>query len=72
MSTEGRFQGQVAVVTGAAGGIGGATAQRFAEDGADVVLVDLDGTALEEIAARVERAGTNPVSYTHLTLPTIA
>ena len=57
MNAEGRFNGKVAVVTGAAGGIGSATAQRFAEDGADLVLVDLSGTSLEEIAARVERAG---------------
>ena len=59
MSTEKRFSGQVAVVTGASGGIGSATAHRFAEDGANLVLVDLDGTSLEEIAARVERAGAN-------------
>ena len=52
-----RFEGKVAAVTGAAGGIGRAAAQRFAEDGADVVLIDLEGTAIEETVAVVERAG---------------
>ncbi len=52
-----RFEGKVAAVTGAAGGIGRAAAQRFADDGADVVLIDLDGTAIEETVAAVERAG---------------
>ena len=52
-----RFEGKVAAVTGAAGGFGRATAQRFAEDGANLVLIDLEGTAIEETAAAVERAG---------------
>ncbi|MBM3139884.1 MAG: glucose 1-dehydrogenase [Chloroflexi bacterium] len=56
----GRFDGKVAVITGAAGGIGRAAAARFAFDGAKVVLVDLAGTALEESAAIVERAGGEP------------
>jgi NAD(P)-dependent dehydrogenase (short-subunit alcohol dehydrogenase family) len=36
----GRLLGKVAVVTGAAGGIGGAAAQRFADEGASVVALD--------------------------------
>lgn len=58
----GRFDDQTAVITGAAGGIGRATAVRFASDGARVVLVDLPGTALEESAVAVERAGAPPTS----------
>jgi NAD(P)-dependent dehydrogenase (short-subunit alcohol dehydrogenase family) len=37
------FKGQVALVTGAAKGMGLATARMFAESGASVVLADLDG-----------------------------
>jgi NAD(P)-dependent dehydrogenase (short-subunit alcohol dehydrogenase family) len=37
-----RFEGKVALVTGAGGGIGLATARRFAEEGAKVVCADLD------------------------------
>lgn len=42
----GRFDGKVALVTGAAGGIGRGVAQRFAGEGARLVLVDLDADAL--------------------------
>jgi NAD(P)-dependent dehydrogenase (short-subunit alcohol dehydrogenase family) len=53
----GRFDGKVAVITGAAGGIGRAAASRFASEGARIVLVDLKGTALAESVAAVEHAG---------------
>lgn len=41
-----RLEGKVAIVTGAAGGIGRATAARFVAEGARVVITDLDGDAL--------------------------
>jgi len=54
---DGRFSGKVVVVTGGAGGIGRATAVRFASEGARVVLVDLAAPALALSMAAVERAG---------------
>jgi 3-oxoacyl-[acyl-carrier protein] reductase len=49
----GRFEGRTAIVTGAARGIGRATADRFADSGAGVVLADLDGDAAEASAAAI-------------------
>ncbi len=43
-----RFPGQTVLITGAASGIGRACAQRFAEEGARVVLVDRDPDGLEQ------------------------
>jgi NAD(P)-dependent dehydrogenase (short-subunit alcohol dehydrogenase family) len=49
--------GQAAVVTGAAGGIGLALAERFAESGLDVVLADVDADALATAAVGVRERG---------------
>jgi NAD(P)-dependent dehydrogenase (short-subunit alcohol dehydrogenase family) len=57
---ERELAGQVAVVTGGAGGIGRAVAARFAEEGAHVVLTDVDGHAAREAAAAIGAACRAP------------
>ncbi|MDQ2987340.1 MAG: SDR family oxidoreductase [Armatimonadota bacterium] len=52
----GLLSGKVAVVTGAGSGIGEATARLMAQEGASVVVADIDGPAAERVAGDLERA----------------
>jgi 3-oxoacyl-[acyl-carrier protein] reductase len=53
----GRLQDRVAIVTGGAQGIGGATARRLAEEGARVLVVDVDAETAAGNIARIREAG---------------
>jgi NAD(P)-dependent dehydrogenase (short-subunit alcohol dehydrogenase family) len=53
--------GKVAFVTGAAGGIGRATALAFAREGADVVVADVDRDGVHATAALIGEMGGHPV-----------
>jgi NAD(P)-dependent dehydrogenase (short-subunit alcohol dehydrogenase family) len=53
----GRYAGKVALVTGAGGGIGRATAERLAREGARVLLADLPGPGLEATGAALGASG---------------
>ncbi len=52
-----RLEGKLAVVTGAAYGIGRASALRFASEGAHLALLDLEAEALETVAAEARKIG---------------
>lgn len=59
MTKQGEFAGKVAVVTGASSGIGRATALAFSREGASVVLVSRDESALKTVAG--EAAGPTAI-----------
>ena len=55
-----RFENKVAFITGAAGGIGYAAARMFAEAGASVVMVDLNGQITDR-AKELEAEGHDAI-----------
>lgn len=59
-----RFAGKVVLVTGAANGIGAAIAQRFADEGADLSICDVDGAALEAFAQDLRATGRRVLART--------
>jgi meso-butanediol dehydrogenase/(S,S)-butanediol dehydrogenase/diacetyl reductase len=52
-----RFPNKIVMITGAASGIGRATAQRFAAEGAQVAISDMNAAGLEETLASLEGSG---------------
>ena len=60
-----RVRNKVALVTGAAKGIGRATAILLAEEGAKVVLTDVDDAAGESVAKEIRDAGGNAIFFHH-------
>src|SRR5690625_2939509 len=51
----GRLQGKVAIITGAASGMGATTAKLFAKEGAKVVATDIQTDALDKLAQEIEK-----------------
>ena len=56
------LQGKVALISGGAGAIGSATARRLAQDGARVVIADLPGSPMHEVAEALRRDGLDVVA----------
>ena len=59
-----RLRDKVALITGAGSGIGRATALRFAQEGASIVVVDINDAAGAETVQQVQAAG-GQAAYTH-------
>jgi NAD(P)-dependent dehydrogenase (short-subunit alcohol dehydrogenase family) len=65
MQTMGRVQGKIAIVTGAAKGLGAATAKALAREGAKVVCTDFDDAGGEAVAAEIQRVGGEAIFAHH-------
>ena len=61
MKDNGRLKDKIALITGAASGIGRATAILFARQGAKLILADLQESGLQETLAAVQEAGGKAV-----------
>ena len=63
MTSSKRFEGKTAFITGAASGIGQATAVAFAKEGARVVVTDRSAGALKDTADHVKAAGAEALPF---------
>lgn len=61
----GRLNGKTAIITGAAAGIGAATARAFATEGARLVLTDLDAAAVAALARNIDPSGGRAIGIGH-------
>jgi 3-oxoacyl-[acyl-carrier protein] reductase len=58
-----RIAGKIALVTGAASGIGRATARLFADEGARIAVVDRDAEGVARVAQEIEKAGGSAAAW---------
>lgn len=58
-----RLEGRVAIVTGAAGGIGKGIAEAYAREGAQVIILDRNAEGAETARAEIESAGGRAKAY---------
>ena len=61
-----RFRSKNIIVTGAGSGFGAAIATRFADEGANVLLSDIDQEAVESVAAGLDASGIIATSFTNV------
>ncbi|KAF2236873.1 short-chain dehydrogenase/reductase-like protein SDR [Viridothelium virens] len=59
---KGMLAGQVAIITGSGQGIGAETARLFANEGAKVVVSDVDGKKADEVASNINSSGGSAIS----------
>jgi NAD(P)-dependent dehydrogenase (short-subunit alcohol dehydrogenase family) len=57
-----RFKGKIAAITGAGSGIGKQTALRFAQEGAQVAVIDVNEENANSVAQELKELGTDPIA----------
>ena len=63
MTLSHELDGKVAIVTGGGNGIGRATAELFAAQGAAVAVLDVNGSAAEDVASRITSSGASTARH---------
>jgi meso-butanediol dehydrogenase / (S,S)-butanediol dehydrogenase / diacetyl reductase len=59
-----KLQGKTAIITGAAAGIGAASATLFAQEGTKIVAVDIDRELLQQVSDQIQKAGGDCLAVT--------
>lgn len=65
MITMGRLTGKVAIITGAANGMGASEAKLFAQEGAKVIATDINDNVLQEVINEIKENGGDAIGLKH-------